>query len=66
MTYRYQGTGYIAFPEEIVRPPREMAARMYADVRRWTAEAKGGHFAAMEQPEVLARDVIAFFDERVA
>jgi hypothetical protein len=24
---------------------------------------KGGHFAALEQPEALAREVIAFFDD---
>ena len=31
-----------------------LAARTYTDIRRWTAMAKGGHFAAMEQPEALA------------
>ena len=36
---------------------------MDTDIRRWTVEKEGGHFAAMERPEVLARDVIAFFDE---
>src|SRR6188472_3596017 len=28
--------GYAAFPREIVRPPRSMAARWYTDIRRWT------------------------------
>jgi hypothetical protein len=28
--------GYAAFPREIVRPPRSMAAKWYTDIRRWT------------------------------
>jgi microsomal epoxide hydrolase len=38
-----------------------MAERTYSDIRRWTVMAKGGHFAAMEQPEALAEEVRAFF-----
>ena len=53
--------GYAAFPREIRRPPRSIAARCYSDIRQWTPMPKGGHFAAMEQPEALARDVRAFF-----
>jgi len=41
-------------------PPREWAERLY-DVRRWTPMPRGGHFAPAEQPELLARDVAAFF-----
>ena len=54
-------TGYVQFPKEIFRPPRSVAARTYTDIRRWTVEEKGGHFAALEQPEVLAREIKAFF-----
>lgn len=54
-------TGYVEFPKEIIRPPRSIAARTYTDIRRWTVENKGGHFAALEQPEVLAREIKAFF-----
>ena len=54
-------TGYAAFPKEILRPPREMAARTYADIRRWTPMPRGGHFAALEQPDALAEDIRAFF-----
>ena len=53
--------GYAAFPKEIVRPPRSQAQAMYADIRRWTQMPRGGHFAALEQPALLAEDVIAFF-----
>src|SRR5919106_1003177 len=54
-------TGYCAFPREILRPPRSLAERTYTDIRRWSAMAQGGHFAAMEQPDALAREVRAFF-----
>jgi microsomal epoxide hydrolase len=53
--------GYAAFPKEIVRPPRSVAERFYGDIRRWTEMPRGGHFAALEQPELLSRDVIEFF-----
>lgn len=47
-------------PERTV--PREWAERLY-DVRRWTSPPSGGHFAAAEEPELLARDIAAFFRE---
>jgi len=42
--------------------PREWVERLY-DVRRWTPMPSGGHFAAAEEPERLARDIAAFFAE---
>jgi microsomal epoxide hydrolase len=57
-------TGYAAFPKEILRPPRSLAARTYTNIRRWTAMEKGGHFAALEQPGALAEDIKAFFLSR--
>ncbi len=54
-------TGYAAFPREILRPPRSLAERLYTDIRRWTTHARGGHFAALEQPAVLAEEIRAFF-----
>jgi microsomal epoxide hydrolase len=53
--------GFAAFPHEILRPPRSLAARVYTDLRRWTAMPKGGHFAAMEQPDALTGEIRAFF-----
>jgi microsomal epoxide hydrolase len=53
-------TGYAEFPREILRAPRSVAARTYSDLRRWTTMPRGGHFAAMEQPEALAREVQEF------
>ena len=54
-------TGYCAFPREIVRPPRSIAERTLGNITRWTALERGGHFAAMEQPDALAREIRAFF-----
>jgi microsomal epoxide hydrolase len=54
-------TGYVEFPKEILRPPRSVAQRSYANIQRWTKMGKGGHFAALEQPEALAREIREFF-----
>ncbi len=53
--------GYAAFPREIRRPPRSIAEKTYTDIRQWTDMQKGGHFAALEQPEALTADVQRFF-----
>jgi pimeloyl-ACP methyl ester carboxylesterase len=54
-------TGYAEFPKEILRPPRSLAARTYTDIRRWSVMPRGGHFAALEQPDALAREIHEFF-----
>jgi microsomal epoxide hydrolase len=54
-------TGFCEFPREILRPPRSLAARTFTDIRRWSVMARGGHFAALEQPDALAQEVRAFF-----
>jgi len=54
-------TGYSEFPREILHPPKSLAARTYTDIRRWTVMPRGGHFAAMEQPEALAAEIRALF-----
>ncbi len=45
------------FPHEIVRPPHSLAERVFRDIRRWSVMPRGGHFAAMEQPEALAQEI---------
>jgi pimeloyl-ACP methyl ester carboxylesterase len=52
--------GFATFPKELVTPPREWAERFF-DVARWTQMPRGGHFAALERPELLAEDLRAFF-----
>ncbi|GMU77355.1 MAG: microsomal epoxide hydrolase [Acidimicrobiia bacterium] len=53
-------TGGAIFPREIIRPARRWAERSY-HVTHWTEMPRGGHFAAMEQPDLLVDDVRAFF-----
>jgi pimeloyl-ACP methyl ester carboxylesterase len=55
--------GFADFPREILRAPRSMAERVYT-IARWTEMPRGGHFAALEQPELLAQDLWAFFRGR--
>jgi pimeloyl-ACP methyl ester carboxylesterase len=52
--------GFALFPKELSKPPREWAERFF-DVRRWTVMPRGGHFAALEEPELLAQEIRAFF-----
>ena len=49
-----------AFPKEISRPPREWGERSF-NIQRWTEMPRGGHFAALEEPELLVNDIRAFF-----
>ncbi len=48
------------FPQESSFPPREWAERSY-NVQRWTEMPRGGHFPALEEPELLVEDIRAFF-----
>jgi len=48
------------FPKEILSPPRKWVERGY-NVQRWTEMPHGGHFAAAEEPELLAEDIRTFF-----
>jgi len=54
-------TAHAVFPREILRPPQTIAARTYPNLIRWTVMPRGGHFAAMEQPTLLAEDIKAAF-----
>jgi len=51
---------FAMFPKDLSSPPREWGERFY-NVQRWTEFKRGGHFAALEQPEVLVDDVRSFF-----
>ena len=48
------------FPHEISQPPREWAERYY-NLKQWTEMPRGGHFAAYEEPQLLAEDIRSFF-----
>jgi microsomal epoxide hydrolase len=53
--------GFARFPRDIpgVDPPRELAER-HLRIARWTQMPRGGHFAALEEPDLLAEDLRAF------
>jgi len=52
--------GVSYFPKEVIRAPREWIETKF-DVKHWTDMPRGGHFAALEQPELLVEDVRKFF-----
>ncbi len=54
---------FAMFPKDLSSPPREWAERFFR-VERWTEMPRGGHFAAMEQPDLLAEEIRAFFRGR--
>jgi pimeloyl-ACP methyl ester carboxylesterase len=54
-------TGCSIFPKELQRPSRRWAERRFVDIRHWNELARGGHFAAFEQPELFVDEVRAFF-----
>jgi hypothetical protein len=54
--------GFALFPKEINVPPRAWVERNLGPALiHWTEMPRGGHFAAMEQPALLAEDVRLFF-----
>lgn len=54
--------GCAMFPKELLLPPRAWVdARL--NVARWTVMPRGGHFAALEQPQLLVEDIRALFAE---
>jgi len=53
-------TGVALFPSDVLLPPREWAEKNL-NIMRWTHMPRGGHFAAMEEPELLVEDIRAFF-----
>jgi microsomal epoxide hydrolase len=53
-------TAFASFPGEIRHPPRSLAERLL-NIRRWTEMPRGGHFPALEVPDLLAADLLAFY-----
>ena len=53
-------TAIALFPADLSQPPRSWAERMYS-VGRYTEMPKGGHFAAHEEPDLLADHITEFF-----
>jgi epoxide hydrolase len=53
-------TGVAVFPEEIAAPVRRLAEQSN-NIVHWSEFDRGGHFAAMEEPDLLIGDVRLFF-----
>ena len=53
-------TAIAVFPKEYLEwAPRSYVERIYK-IHRWTVMEKGGHFAALEQPDLLVNDIREF------
>jgi pimeloyl-ACP methyl ester carboxylesterase len=53
--------GFSAFPGEIFRSPRSWVEKAYRNVVYYNEVARGGHFAAWEEPQLFAEEVRAAF-----
>jgi pimeloyl-ACP methyl ester carboxylesterase len=49
------------FPKEIVTPVRKWMEASFTNITHWSEMAKGGHFAAFEQPALFVDEVRSFF-----
>lgn len=56
-------TGISIFPREIMRPSRRWCERRFSDIRHFEELDRGGHFAALEQPELFVDQVRRAFRE---
>ena len=52
--------GHASFPKEIIAAPRSWCDAAF-NVVHWTDMPRGGHFAALEQPQLLLEDVRVVF-----
>ena len=53
-------TAVALFPKEYLEwAPKSYVERIY-NIKRWTEMPKGGHFAALEQPDLLVKDIREF------
>jgi len=53
-------TGVAAFPDPVfLPPPRSFTEKTY-NIVHWTDMPRGGHFAALEEPELMLADLRAF------
>lgn len=53
---------FAKFPKELPTPPRSYIEKGF-NIQCWTEMPDGGHFAAMEQPNLLAKDIKDFFSK---
>ncbi|CAJ1077601.1 epoxide hydrolase 1 [Xyrichtys novacula] len=56
----YVPTGYACFPNELMHTPKLWVKQKYRKLVSYTYMARGGHFAAMEEPQLMAEDIQKF------
>ena len=55
--------GLADFPHELFRTPKPWIHNRFTDIIQYTEMPRGGHFAAFEEPELFANDVIQFIEK---
>ncbi|KFU87477.1 Epoxide hydrolase 1, partial [Chaetura pelagica] len=53
-------TGIASFPNELIHTPQAWARKKYTNIVSFHFMPRGGHFAALEEPELLAEDILQF------
>ncbi|XP_010880957.1 epoxide hydrolase 1 [Esox lucius] len=53
-------TGFASFPNELTHTPKLWVQQKYRQLKTFTPMARGGHFAAMEEPQLMAQDIQNF------
>ncbi|XP_053238840.1 epoxide hydrolase 1-like [Podarcis raffonei] len=56
----YVPTGIAAFPGELTHIPRSWAKKLFKNIVTYSYMPRGGHFAAFEEPALLAQDFRQF------
>ncbi|XP_041638409.1 epoxide hydrolase 1 [Cheilinus undulatus] len=56
----YVPTGFACFPNELMHTPKLWVKQKYRKLVTYTCMARGGHFAAMEEPQLMAEDIQNF------
>ncbi|XP_072293128.1 epoxide hydrolase 1-like [Eucyclogobius newberryi] len=60
LTNVFVPTGLAAFPNELMHCPKSWAKQKYKNIYSYTYMPRGGHFAAFEEPQLLADDIFSF------
>lgn len=53
-------TGFACFPSELLHVPEMWVRQKYSKLLSYSLMARGGHFAAMEEPQLMADDIQNF------
>ncbi|KAM4633336.1 epoxide hydrolase 1 [Polymixia lowei] len=53
-------TGFACFPNELMHTPKLWVKQKYRKLKTYTPMARGGHFAAMEEPQLMVQDIQTF------